>query len=62
MKNLDELKKLFAEKGHTVGICSIPNKNKAGMHDEYYIDNWDAKSGEHYTLQGLNELYEMCYA
>lgn len=60
MKNLNELKKLFAAKGLEIGEVNVNNINKRGVHTEYYVGKYTA--GEHYTLRGLNELYEVYYA
>ena len=60
MRNLDELKKLFAVKGLKIGEVNVNNTNKRGVHTEYYVGKYTV--GEHYTLRGLNELYEVYYA
>ncbi len=59
MKNLEELKKLFKLKGYDIGEVNIPNNDKPGCHTQYYIGRYT--QGEHYTLEGLNSMYELFY-
>jgi len=65
LKKLEKLKEKFKEAGLEVGIINIDNLDSPGQHDEYYVyrkgANVNFKGIDHYTVDGLEELYKLYY-